>query len=353
MAGAKYTAEQVFRALHRVADRMVDPLADEILAAFGATRRSIDLDELERVLAGIYERAQFARAAQAPVLDKAAREALVRAMRLDSVFAPQLERRLTRLLSKLTTGGALVTVAGMPERIAPAFNVVNPRAVAYARKHAGRMVREVSREQAETVNRLVARGIREGVEPRKTAKLLRESIGLTRYQEGIVGRFRDVHAEDMRARAVAGEPLTAEQRHRLRQLQSAAPRTAADADALTARYRARKLRERAESIARTETIRASAGGQMAAWEESAEQGLIIREETRRFWMYTKDSRTECACLSIPPLNPAGVKLDEPFKMRDCHGGGGIRLVNLPGDPHPKCRCVLYVRFVEVQQRLAA
>lgn len=346
MPARRATPNQVFQALHRFADRLVDPMADEILAAFGVTRRSINLDELESVLDAIYERAAFARAAEAPRLDKAAKEALARVLGIDSTMAPQLARRLERMFAKLTTGGALVTATTMPERIRPAFNLVNPRAVASAKKHAGRLVREITDEQRQTVNRLVARGIREGIEPRKTAKLLAESIGLTRHQEGIVNRFREVHAHGIRDRAVAGERLTAKQRKRLRQLQSAAPRTERDLDVLGAKYRARKLRERAMSIARTETIRASADGQQTAWDEAGKQGLIIRDETRQNWMYTQDSRTECACKSIPPLNPGGVPLGKPFRMRDCRGGGGIKLVMRPGDPHPMCRCVLYVTFVE-------
>lgn len=344
------TPNQVFQALHRFADRIVDPLADEILAAFNVTRRLIDLGELEAVLGAIYERAAFARAAQAPILDQAARDALARVLGIDSTMAPQLARRLERVFAQLTTGGALVTASTMPERIRPAFNLVNPRAVASARRNAGKLVREITDEQRKIVNRLVARGIREGVEPRKTARRLAESIGLTRHEEGIVARFRDEHAPEMQSRTLAEEKLTKRQRKILRQLQSAAPRTETDLDALGAKYRARKIRQRAMSIARTETIRASADGQQIVWDEAGKQGLIIREETRQFWMYTEDSRTECACLSIPRLNPEGVPLGKPFRMHDCHGGGGIKLVMRPGDPHPMCRCVLYVRFVEPKEK---
>lgn len=347
------TPNAVFQSLHRFADRFADPMEDEILRAFGVTRESIDLNALESVLTAIYERAQFARAAQAPVLDAAARAALIRAMRIDDVLQPELAARLTRIFSRLTTGGATVTAATMPERIRPAFNLVNPRAVTFARREAGKLVREVTDEQRKLVSRMVARGIREGIEPRKTAKILRESIGLTRYQEKIVSRFRDVHAEDMLARAASGDTLLEPQRKILRRLQAKRPTTAAQADRLAAQYRDLKVRDRAMSIARTETIRASAGGQQVVWDEAGKQGLIVAEETRQFWMYTADSRTECACKSIPPLNPKGVKLGQPFLMRDCHGGGGIRKVFRPGDPHPMCRCVLYVRFIEVEARQAA
>lgn len=85
---------------------------------------------------------------------------------------------------------------------------------------------------------------------------------------------------------------------------------------------------RAEVIARTETMRASNEGQMQAWDQAADAGLLTGEESKE-WITTPDDRL---CPVCEPMDGVTVKLSEEFNV------DGERMDGPPA--HPRCRCTL-------------
>lgn len=86
---------------------------------------------------------------------------------------------------------------------------------------------------------------------------------------------------------------------------------------------------RAETIARTETMKASNVGQQQAWDQAVEQGLLLGTEQQE-WITTPDDKLCPICES---LDGQTVGLDESFS--DDSGD------EYDGPPaHPNCRCTV-------------
>jgi SPP1 gp7 family putative phage head morphogenesis protein len=86
--------------------------------------------------------------------------------------------------------------------------------------------------------------------------------------------------------------------------------------------------ERADLIARTETMRAANEGQLEAWDQAQEQGLLTGEELKE-WITTPDDRL---CPICEPLDGVQVARDETFEV------DGDQLDGPPA--HPRCRCTV-------------
>lgn len=85
---------------------------------------------------------------------------------------------------------------------------------------------------------------------------------------------------------------------------------------------------RAETIARTETMKASNEGQSQAWGQAVQKGLLVGDEKKE-WITTPDDRL---CPICEPLDGQQVGLDEPFDV------DGDQVDAPPA--HPNCRCTM-------------
>lgn len=85
---------------------------------------------------------------------------------------------------------------------------------------------------------------------------------------------------------------------------------------------------RAETIARTETMKASNDGQQLLWEEAAEKGLLTGLEKKE-WIVTPDDRL---CPVCEPMDGVQVELGGFFSV------DGEQLEGPPA--HPNCRCTI-------------
>jgi hypothetical protein len=86
--------------------------------------------------------------------------------------------------------------------------------------------------------------------------------------------------------------------------------------------------ERADLIARTETMRASNEGQSQAWDQATEDGLLTGTEDQ-VWIVTPDDRL---CPICEPADGQTVPLDGRFDV------GGEEIDGPPA--HPLCRCTV-------------
>lgn len=332
--------------LHRIADRDLDSYARAFVEEFAGLE--VDDVQLRAALDRAWTEIELARNRGAALVPSAAAlDDVAAALGLNRA-SRRLAQRYTRLIGRTfnAAGDAMARLG--PKGFRLAFDRTNPRATRFAARQSSRLVREVSKQTRRAIRREIARGFRQGITVPETARTLRSIVGLTEKQAATATRFRDEWLPDMNARVLEDRPLLSAQTRRLKRINARRPTPSRPygADEIARigdKYSAKLLRDRATAIARTETIRSSAGGQVELWKQSADDGLLDLEVFRQKWVYTKDARTECSCKSIPRLNPQGVKLGEPFRMEDCKTGE-IRLVYLPGDTHPLCRCGLVAVF---------
>lgn len=183
------------------------------------------------------------------------------------------------------------------------FRVVNPRTVEFLRNYEVGLVRDVSRTTARAISDVVLDATAIGGSPRTQARRIRDLVGLLPQQAKAVINLR---------RVLTDQGLNPDR---------VVERVAAKTKAL--------LTDRAEVIARTETIRAAHAGQAAVWEQAREEGLMPPDQRRR-WIVTPDDRLCPTCAAMPTMNPDGVGLDDPFIGPE----GPVMYPPL----HPQCRC---------------
>jgi len=174
-----------------------------------------------------------------------------------------------------------------------AFDATNPVTVAWAEQHAADLVTSITADVRETIRELVVQSFNEGIAPRDVARLLRETIGLTPRDAGAVIKRRAKLIKE----------------------------GAKDVEKKTAKYAEKLLRSRAETIARTELMRASNEGQSELWRQAREKGLLTGFEMKE-WLVA-DPCPKCA-----PLEGEQVLATESFSVGQ--------------DPplHPRCRCTI-------------
>ncbi len=86
--------------------------------------------------------------------------------------------------------------------------------------------------------------------------------------------------------------------------------------------------DRAETIARTETMRASNEGQQQAWNQAVDAGVLTGAE-QKVWIVTPDDRL---CPICEGMEDVTIPMDEDFDV------DGERVSTPPG--HPRCRCTI-------------
>jgi SPP1 gp7 family putative phage head morphogenesis protein len=86
--------------------------------------------------------------------------------------------------------------------------------------------------------------------------------------------------------------------------------------------------DRAEVIARTETMRASNQGLLESWDQATDKGLLTGSELK-VWIVTPDDRL---CPICEPLDEEKRELDDTFNV------DGDEIDGPPA--HPRCRCTL-------------
>lgn len=206
----------------------------------------------------------------------------------ESAALPALEVTVPAMVRELTLAGARVATRLLPGNlnvrlddvsraveIPYRFNLQNPLAVKAALDHAAELVVQISDETVQALRNIIARAIEEGIPPMQAARQIRRTVGLTERQEGAIAKLREAGASE--------RELT--------------------------RARERMLRERAQLIAQTETLRAANEGQRLLWEQMAESRLIEHSTARREFIVTPDDRLCPICL---PLDGKTYGIEEPI-----------------------------------------
>lgn len=227
------------------------------------------------------------------------------------------------------------------------FDQVAERPVRFARETKVRFVRELSRDQRDMITNIVSRGIRSGINPRKMAEELQQSIGLTQRQEDAVHNFerllrngeRDALLRELRDRRFDSSVERA--------IEGGRPLTERQIQMMVARYRQRYLAYRAEVISRTEALRAIHRGSEEMYLQAIESGEISASDIRRTWRTAGgvDRRGRPRTRhSHRPMNGQPRLWGESFMSGH---GNALRYpgdVDAPASETIQCRCVIVTRL---------
>jgi hypothetical protein len=260
-----------YRAIHAIADKLTPSLRRRFLEAVARLQGRISLAEIERALRAGGITIELSQALQS---------------------FPRELRPALRVMNDAFAQAAKVTITRGDLHLRGALTLTNPLAVDAIDANSLRTIRDISTESRRAIQQILQRSFVEGVPLRDSARAIRPLIGLTTKQADAVFT-RWLKKGDAAARA----------------------------------YAERLLRHRAQTIARTETIRASVDGQLAIWRAAQAQGLLPGNARKR-WIVTPDDRL---CPICRPLAGVEVLLHESFP-------GGVA-----GPPlHPSCRCAVAI-----------
>jgi hypothetical protein len=198
------------------------------------------------------------------------------------------------------------------------FDATRPEAAAWATREAGTLIRGVSTETLAQVRGLVSSaqlGERTWYDISAT---LRQTIGLDPRRATALARSMDANRAALTA---AGVP---------------AGKVEARVASMGAQYAARLTKSRADTIARTEVMRASAEGKWQAYSQGVEDGWISPASVL-VWIASEDDLT---CEECADLNGTTVPITEGFPV-------------LPGWVHPNCRCDIEERMPDVPDDIAS
>lgn len=312
--------------IEELAKRLEPRIRKSFLAAVAKLADMIDVPQLIRLLAqgainaalALVDAALIA-AGLAPVAAEATASAI------------EAGRAAAGVITRLTGGAEFV------------FGVTNPKTVQHLRAYEMGLVREMTATALNTVREVVTAGVTEGRNPKDVARDVREHIGLTAKQSKFVSNYRK-QLEALDRAALARELRDARSDAKIaRAIREGKPLDKEYIDKLVARYEARWLKFRAETIARTEAIRGTNSGGQLAWQQAVDEGRMTEQQVRRKWVFTHDLRTRHAHRMIPDMNPGGVGLNEPFKSE-------LGPIKYPGDPDApaantvNCRCTVVLRY---------
>ncbi len=267
------------------------------------------------------------------------------AMAAAPAIATDAYRRFTGEVLGAVTAAAKAFAAASPPlnlpvvgRVAVHFDVTNPGTVRWMENWQIRMLRGFTAQTQEVVTQVIRDGVLAGRNPLDTARDIPRSIGLTARMERAAQNYEAALRSGDMGRASGYRMRDRRMNH------TQAPQEEERIQRMVERYRERAQKLRAETIARTESIRALNAGNHLLWEQQVEAGKVSRDRLRRKWVYTADGKARHAHRTIPSLNPQGVGQGEAFKSE-------LGPILFPGDPEAppantvNCRCTVITRIV--------
>lgn len=200
------------------------------------------------------------------------------------------------------------------------FDLKNPRIRDYVNNRTGALVVGIENDTRNLIQNAIARHFEEAMSPRRVSEIIKPSIGLYPAQTRALQNYR------MGLEKEGTKPARLE--------------------ALSDAYHDRLLDARAMMIARTETKFALNEGQMAVWNQAADQGLIDRGTVKKQWILDGDPCEVCQAV-LEEDDEGAIPLDELFVL---DFGGKTGEVSVQGPPgHPNCMCSLELIYPEAPE----
>lgn len=221
----------------------------------------------------------------------------------------ELSAQLRPVIEDAISESGRVVVQVLPKAAVTApivFSLVTPQVSAYVNNYVGQMIREVSDETVKAVQIAVNQGVVTGRNPRQIARDFRSSIGLTQRQEMTVQRLRSALEKGEAGYVNSLTTVTDSAKNAV----SAGKLSQDQMDKIIEQTRLRYIKQRTETIARTESLRAVSVGQDQAIRQGQVMGSISNQLLKR-WLYRKDTRTRDAHISTGENN-GWIPMDRPF-----------------------------------------
>lgn len=226
------------------------------------------------------------------------------------------------------------------------FQATNPQAVAALEQLRLDRIRGFTDEQIMLTRQVLVRGLERGDNPRKMARELRSSIGLTPAQEQVVANYR--------AQLERGQWTEASRRelhdgrydrtlNALRRRQESL--TPQQVDTMVERYRSNWIAHRAETIARTEALSAVHMGSDQAFLQAIDRRELQAEQLECIWHSGSIPRTRDWHASMNQQR-------RPWRVPFTSGQGTSILypgqADLPASERVNCRCARSVRVKQLK-----
>ncbi len=280
----------IWRQVHGPADSQVDAMEVAFLEALARLRGRLTLEAVTRALAtGDWRAAVNAIDWQAALADPllAAWTPLLAAVARRA--APAVEQEINAYL-QTHPPLALVPRTEQATQAALRFslNLRDPGFYRAVQEQGAKLVTEVSQSTQQAIRDTVSAAYRDGVHPYDFARTLREMVGLTeRQQMAVLNYWKGLSAQG--------------------------GRSAARVDAMTETYAKRLLRQRANTIARNETLKAANAARMEGYRQAMDAGLVERQTASVQFLTSEDERV---CPVCAPLDMTEVPWGQPFQTMD-------------------------------------
>ncbi len=314
-------ADPEHAAYHRIADKAAPEVQAAFLKAIAKVQGSVTLKYVEDALA----KGDLLAAENA--INWTALEVELGAIgkTITQVFTESATVAAKRLGEQLGFN-PIVYEGGVPPKpptggLVGMFDLRNLEAEKWIEQYVGDEITLITEETKQAIRSIILDGAQNGRAPRETARDIRQHIGLTDRDAKAVLNYRA---------KLEGMMLDGKSPF------STVKLTPEKIDSLVEKYSKKKLRERSETIARTETIKASNMGQQNIWRDAVSQGLLP-QTVRRKWSTAEDERV---CSWCGPLDGTIVGMEETFTITasKTENSQKITYAELTPPLHPQCRC---------------
>lgn len=253
------------------------------------------------------------------------------------LVSPEIAKRAPTEADLADLFAEIATAAGTTRPgFTASFNQVRDESVAYARQQAAELVTGIDQQTKGLISGIITQGQQGDLTWNQMADEIRPLIGLTPGDAQAALRYRATlrrMADDKRRGADAAETVT----NRFTLSPWKGGPLDGRVDKLYQDYVGRLLRQRAVTIARTETIKAASAGEMISWQATIDDGGADGYLVTREWSTTRDDRACKLCLALDgQKRTTSVSENARPRLADDGGFGGV-----PHPPlHPRCRCVI-------------
>jgi uncharacterized protein with gpF-like domain len=283
------SAREVWKILREIADAANPEITKAFLRAVMDARNGFNRARLEKLLR---------------MMDV---EGAMNELNWDLIAKTELQPAVASTLRDVLDSAA--TFAPLPVVSEMAWDILNPLALAWIRDESSRLITNISQETKQAIRETIARGFQEGYGIEKMADPIRDILDKAKQNFGLNSRQAaafDRYRNDLIKRGLPDNKIAS----------------------LMETYHRRLIKERAELIARTETIKAANEGYRQKIEQAVSEDLIDPLVWEMRWIVTQDEKKCEKCQSMRG------------KRRPISGVYGEgEYAGTDGPPgHPNCRC---------------
>lgn len=274
---------------------------------------------------------------------------------LDAVKAANVKAALE---NTVWAGGALAAQGLDLIEARFAFNRLNPELIRWLENYSLNLIRDIEAGTREAVRAALLDGMRAGRNPIDQARQIKQIVGLSARDARAVASYRKeletfhlkrsakswglgnersrLSGVEVMPRDAKGKPTDGIAQRRLRDMrydgklqramEERKPLKPEEIDKQVERYQERAIQNRARTIARSESIRATNVGVYEAWRQAAATGKVEGSRTYKIWRVSRDERS-CFPAGVPVATPQGETPIEELRPGDqVLTSGGVRAV---------------------------